>query len=288
MPMNLKTYCATLVRKARSNFYYAFVFLPKAKREAIFAAYAFSRHTDDLVDEAESPQQAAEELQAWREQLNACYDGQPTHPIARNLQHILDRFPIPRDHFQELIDGVEMDLCQNRYSTFEDLYTYCYRVASVIGLICIEIFGYQKPETRDYAINLGIALQLTNILRDIAKDSRQNRIYLPAEDLAQFGYTEADLHNQTYNGAFVDLMAYQSRRAWQYYGRAATCLTREDRPGLFSAEIMGRIYANLLKQIEAAQYNVFEMPIRLSNLKKLGIALQVWLGSRLKSRFSTP
>ncbi len=282
--MNLNSHIASLVRKARTNFYYAFLFLPRPKREAIFAAYAFSRHTDDLVDDADSPELAAENLAAWRDQLYACYNGGPTHPIARNLQQTLQHFPIPKEHFLLLIDGVEMDLRKRRYATFEDLYAYCYRVASIVGLICIEIFGYRNPATRDYAVNLGVALQLTNILRDIKTDARQDRIYLPTEDLHRFDYSEKDLLSHTYNPAFVHLMAFQCERAWDYYAQARNHLTEEDRPGLFSAEIMGHIYALLLRRIESVRYNVFDHPIRLSNLRKLGIALNFWLQSRLKPR----
>lgn len=282
--MSFKSYCAGLVRKARSNFYYAFLFLPKEKREAIFAAYAFSRYTDDLVDESEAPAKATQALQTWRQELLACYHGTPSHPIALNLQTTIQKFPIPQEHFLHLIEGMEMDLTRNRYQTFDDLYQYCYRVASVIGLICIEIFGYQNPATKEYAINLGLALQLTNILRDVQTDFQQNRIYLPAEDLDRFQYSEQDLRDATYNTAFVDLMAFQCRRARKYYEKAASLLPKEDRRSMFSAEIMGTIYARLLSQIEEAKYNIFETPIRLSNRSKFTLALTLWL----KSRFSSP
>ncbi|MCZ6632188.1 MAG: presqualene diphosphate synthase HpnD [bacterium] len=282
--MNFKSYCAGLVRKSRSNFYYAFLFLPKEKREAIFAAYAFSRYTDDLVDESEAPEKAIQALQAWRQELLACYNGTPSHPIALNLQATLQKFPIPQEHFLHLIEGVEMDLTRNRYQTFDDLYQYCYRVASAIGLICIEIFEYQNPATKEYAINLGLALQLTNILRDVQTDFQQNRIYLPAEDLDRFQYSEKDLHAATYNTAFIDLMAFQCRRAREYYEKAASLLPKEDRRGMFSADIMGTIYARLLSQIEEAKYNIFDAPIRLSNRSKFTLALSIWL----KSRFFSP
>ncbi len=283
MPMDLGKHCAALVRQARSNFYYAFVFLPRPKREAIFAAYAFSRRADDLVDQATSGEEAVGDLRAWREQLNACYGGRPSHPIAQNLQRVLGQFPIPKAHFMHLIDGVEMDLSKSRYATFEELYTYCYRVASAIGLICIEIFGYRNPETVDYAVNLGIALQLTNILRDVRTDAEQDRIYLPQEDLARFGYSESDLLSNTYNRPFIRLMAYQCQRARDYYARARDHLTTEDRAGLFSAEIMAEIYARLLGRIEATGYNVFDRPPTLSNLRKLTIALGIYLRTRPRS-----
>ena len=284
--MNLTKQTEKLVKAARTNFYYAFVFLPKEKREAIFAAYAFSRHTDDIVDDAPSPEQAKKEINNWRKELNACYHGTPTHPIALQLQHILQNFSIPQTYFSDLIDGVEMDLTQNRYQTFADLYQYCYRVASVVGLICIEIFGYHNPQTKDYAINLGLALQLTNIMRDVHTDYQINRIYLPQEDLLQFDYTQEDLAQKTYNTAFVNLMAFQAKRAHFYYQEAARFLPLEDRAHLFPAEIMGKIYAGLLKQIQSNQYNIFESRIRLSNTHKLGIALQFWVGSWFRPKGS--
>ncbi|MDA0711634.1 MAG: presqualene diphosphate synthase HpnD [bacterium] len=277
--MNLKNHTAKLVQAARTNFYYAFVFLPQKKREAIFAAYAFSRHTDDLVDNATSREDASIHIDAWREELHACYHGSPTHPIARNLQHVLTDFPIPQTHFLSLIDGVEMDLTHNRYQTFDDLYQYCYRVASVVGLICIEIFGYSQPETKQYAINLGLALQLTNILRDVHTDYQLDRIYLPTEDLQAFSYSEADLSRREYNGNFRELMQFQALRARNYYREAERILPGEDRATLFPAQIMGRIYQELLAQIERCDYNVFEGRVRLSNPRKFRIALSVWMGS---------
>ena len=282
--MNITTETAALVKKARSNFYYAFLFLPKAKREAIFAAYAFSRHTDDLVDEAESPQTARDNLKNWRDQLQACYYGTPDHPIAIGLQQTLHSFDIPIEHFAHLIDGVEMDLQKRRYASFDELYEYCYRVASVIGLICIEIFGYKNPATRAYAIKLGVALQLTNILRDIAVDAGQDRIYLPAEDLNRFGYSETDLLSKSYNRTFVDMMKFQCNRARAYYVAAHHLLPREDRRSLFSAEIMGRIYRLLLENIERVDYDVFSSPIRVGNFRKFSIAASIWARSRLYSQ----
>ena len=279
--MNLTSHIANLVRTAQSNFYYAFLFLPKSKREAIFAAYAFSRHTDDIVDEAENTDSATRRLDKWRSELLACYDGSPSHPITINLQQTLQNFPIPKEHFLHLIEGVEMDLCKNRYATFKELYEYCYRVASVIGLISIEIFGYGNPNTKKYAVNLGVALQLTNILRDIKKDEQQNRIYLPTEDLKRFGYSEEDLRTCTYNQAFMALMAFQCKRAREYYEQADFKLPQEDKARMFSAEIMGHIYSALLRRIESQHFNVFDRPVQLNHARKLGIALRFWLGSKL-------
>ncbi|MDE2799507.1 MAG: presqualene diphosphate synthase HpnD [Gemmatimonadota bacterium] len=278
--MNLKRHVAKIVRGAQTNFFYAFVFLPRKKREAIFSAYAFSRHTDDIVDDAASPEEAGCRLEAWREQLHACYEGSATHPIAQNLQGVLRDFPIPKAHFLALIEGVEMDLTKNRYATFDELREYCYRVASVVGLICIEIFGYRNSQTREYAVNLGLALQLTNILRDVHTDWQQDRIYLPGEEMVRFGYPEEALARGDYNAAFVDLMRFQAQRAWDYYQKAEELLPAEDQTAMFSAQIMGKIYAQLLVKIQRANYDVFGTSVRLNNLHKLGIALRYWLGSR--------
>lgn len=286
--MNIKSYTAALVRNARSNFYYAFVFLPRPKREAIFATYAFSRHTDDLVDDAESREAAARNLANWRAETHACFDGRPQHPITANLHKALKHFRIPKEHFLKLIDGVEMDLVKNRYQTFGDLYEYCYRVASIVGLICIEIFGYTRRASRDYAVNLGVALQLTNILRDIKTDAMRDRIYLPLEDLRRFNYTERDLFDGINTTRFRNLMQFQCGRAWSYYRKAAQCLPREDRQNLFPAEIMGCIYSRLLSRIEAVNYNVYQHPIRVNNLKKLGIALEFCLRNRIGMREKSP
>lgn len=278
--MNLKKHIAKIVKGAHTNFYYAFLFLPRKKREAIFAVYAFSRHADDIVDQAASKEEARRKLNHWREQLHACYNGNAAHPIAQNLQVVLRDFPIPKAHFLALIEGVEMDLTKNRYATFDELRAYCYRVASVVGLICIEIFGYSNPQTREYAINLGLALQLTNIMRDVHTDWQQNRIYLPREDLARFGYAEQTLARAEHNASFVELMRFQGQRAWGYYQTAAALLPDEDRASMFSAQIMGKIYAQLLVKIQRANYDIFHTSIRLNKAYKLGIALRYWLGEK--------
>jgi phytoene synthase len=279
--MKLQAYCRSLVRSANTNFYYAFAFLPKARRDAIYSAYAFSRHTDDIVDNAVDARTASVELDEWRKELEACYAGTASHPITLSLQQTLQSFPIPQQYFADLVSGVEMDLETTRYETFEDLHEYCYRVASVIGLVCIEIFGYNHPRTKDYAVNLGIALQLTNILRDVGDDAQRGRIYIPLEDLRRFGCSEDDLLTGVFTDGFRSLMAFECERARGYYREAAALLPEEDRKGLFSAEIMGAIYARLLDRIKRVDYDVFRNSVRLSNLKKLGIALKIWMGSRV-------
>jgi phytoene synthase len=274
---------ATITKASRTNFYYAFLFLPKAQREALYAVYAFSRLVDDAVDQAVSPLAAGEAVAYWRNELARVYGsggGQATEPVSRQLAETAKRFRIPRDYFDALIDGVEMDLTRTRYDTFEQLSHYCYRVASVVGLICIEIFGYRNPATKDYAIAQGMAFQLTNIVRDVGVDANRGRIYLPQEELARFGYGEAELLAHHYTDAFVELMAFQCERARAYYDKAAGLLPAEDRRPMLASEIMGGIYRRLLDEIEARRYNVFEEEIRLSAPTKLLIALRTWANMR--------
>jgi phytoene synthase len=270
---------ATITKTSRTNFYYAFLFLPKAKREALYTVYAFSRLVDDAVDQAVSPLAAKEAVAYWRSELASVYGGRPEEPVARQLAETVKRFRIPRDYFDALIDGVEMDLTRTRYETFEQLSHYCYRVASVVGLICIEIFGYRNPATKDYAVAQGMAFQLTNILRDIKIDAAKGRIYLPQEELARFGYGEAELLAHQHTDAFAELMAFQCERARAYYDKAAVLLPAEDRRSMLASEIMGGIYRRLLDEIEARRYRVFEEEIRLSAPTKLLIALRKWAGS---------
>jgi phytoene synthase len=195
------------------------------------------------------------------------------------LAQSLRRFRIPKEHFEELIAGVEMDLTQNRYRTFRDLYEYCYRVAGVVGLMCIEIFGYRNPKAKDYAINLGVALQLTNIMRDVRTDAARGRIYLPQEELARFGCREQELLQGCYTPAFLAVMGCMGTCARQYFQNARELLASEDRPALLAAEIMGAIYYRLLESIEASGYRVFDRTITLSIQKKVWLALSIWARS---------
>jgi len=272
-----------LSKTIQSNFFYSFLFLPRPKREAIMDVYSFCRAVDDVVDDIvdEDGGPAVErdplgELQRWREELDACYAGRPTLPQTRRLRRTLDRFPIPKEYFEELVVGCEMDLYQTRYQTFDDLYEYCYRVASITGLMCIEIFTYRSLRTREYAVNLGLALQLTNILRDLKEDAARGRVYLPQEDLERFGYTEQDLMRDVVNDNFRELMRFECARARDYYRRAAECLPAEDRPTLVAAQTMGKIYFRLLEQIERVGYDVFHHTIRLHRPERFLIALGEW------------
>ncbi len=269
-----------LVASQRSNFFYSFSFLPRAQREAMHRIYDFCRYTDDLVDEGEatiSEEEKRARLNEWREEVKACYTGAPSHPILLALQGAINLFEIPQEYLLTLVDGVEMDLTKNRYTTFEELQQYCYAVASVVGLISIQVFGYKEEETREYAINLGYALQLTNILRDVPVDAAKGRIYLPQADLRQFSYTDEDVFHKRYDRRFVELMKFEASRAKGFYSTAHSFLRKEDQARMFPAEIMDAVYFRLLNKIEQAEYNVFDRRITVSTPHKLAIALKFWM-----------
>jgi 15-cis-phytoene synthase len=277
--VSFREYCSQLTRRSRSNFYYSFLFLSKEKREAMYAVYAFCRSVDDVADGSAPLREKQTLLDEWRRELDRCYDGNPQHPITVQLARSIRRFPIPKEHFEELITGVEMDLIHSRYPTFHELYEYCYRVAGVVGLMCIEIFGYRNPKAKDYAVNLGLALQLTNIIRDLKVDAERGRIYLPQDELARFGYHEDELLRGAYTPAFFELIRFAGSRARQYFHSARQLLAAEDRRSLFAAEIMGTIYYRLLDTIEASGYRVFDRTITLPTSHKLWIALSIWARS---------
>jgi len=270
-----------LTKESNTNFYYSFFSLPAEKRKALHAIYALCRSLDDVADESPGRPEASETLLKWTTEIINMYHGTPSHPLTVGLKPYIDRYSIQQKYFLELIKGVEMDLTKNRYNTFDELHRYCYRVASVVGLICIEVFGYQNAVTLGYAVDLGIALQLTNILRDIKADATNGRIYLPLEDLKRFGYAEEDLFSSLYNQAFVEMMRFETARAWSYYWRAEETLPREDRKAMVAAEIMRAIYSTLLRKIEDSNYNVFSAPPQLSKPYKLYIAFKTWIGNRL-------
>jgi len=271
-----------VTRSSNTNFYYSFSLLPKQKREAIHAVYAFCRYTDDIVDEGPDGEPKVLLLRKWRRELGKALKGASTFPLLNQLSSTARRFNIPVHHFYDLIRGMEMDLDKRRYRTFDELKEYCYLVASSVGLMCREIFGYRNESTRDYAINLGIALQLTNILRDVKDDARRGRLYIPTEDMERFGYTEDDLLNCRYTPAFVDLMRFECARASTYFDMAREALRDEDKYYFFAARIMWSIYAHTLNRIERKHYNVFERRISISKFLKLLITFRYWLSHRLK------
>jgi 15-cis-phytoene synthase len=281
--MSLGSLSASLTRKSRSNFYFAFLTLPRARRDALYAVYAFCRTVDDVADLGSDPAAQREGLARWREDVARCFTpgATPSHPIARQLQAAVAAYPIPRAALEAIIDGCEMDLARVRYETADELEPYCYRVASAVGLCCIEIFGYTDPRAREYAINLGKALQLTNIMRDVGVDARIGRVYLPQRDLKDFGVTEEDLVAGHQSEAFVRLMAHQAARARRFYAAAHAAYPRVDARSLVPAEIMGRIYLALLEEIEARRFAVFGERVTVPARRKVAIALRCWAGARL-------
>jgi 15-cis-phytoene synthase len=264
-----------------TSFYYSFLVLPPRKRRAIIAVWDFCRAVDDAVDEVPAGTSPSQQLAMWRAELAACFAGAgdtrtPCTPQGRALQPCIAEFDLPREPFEELITGVGMDLDQDRYPTFDALAQYCRRVASMVGLICLEIFGYRDERAKSYAINLGMALQLTNIIRDVAADLRHGRVYLPADDMARFGVTVAMLEQGRVTPAVRELLRYECDRAREYYRRASAELPRVDARSLVAAEIMGGIYFAILQRIERAGYDVFSRRIRVPRPYRAVIALRIW------------
>jgi phytoene synthase len=260
---------AKITRNSKSNLALAFVALGRERRNDITIFYAFCRVIDDIADSAEtSAEQKASALKAWRKWIRESAPDEPD--LARDLRGLYAKYAITPPMLDEIIDGVEMDLGNVRYETFEALRLYCYRVASAVGLVSIEIFGYRNATCRDYAIQLGLALQVTNIIRDVGKDLGNERIYLPQEDLARFGYSEADLRARRHNDAFVQLMDFEASRAEDFFSRAAALLPREDRRSMVAAEIMASVYHALLRRIKADRFRVFDKEYRLSKIEKSG------------------
>jgi 15-cis-phytoene synthase len=273
---------SAITRSSNTSFYYSFTLLPKQKREAIHTVYAFCRYTDDIVDEERPERNKGVLLRRWRMELGRAMRGESTYPLLNQLSTTAHRFNIPVEHFYELIEGMEIDLTKTRYQTFDELKEYCYLVASSVGLICRKIFGYRNESSRDYAINLGIALQLTNILRDVADDARRGRIYIPLEDLERFGVTQESLLNLQYTPEFVELMRFECARASHYFDIARDALADEDKGFFFAARIMWSIYAHTLNRISASNFNVFQRRISISKLLKVLIAFRYWLSHKLK------
>jgi phytoene synthase len=266
---------ATITRQSNSNLALAFISLGRERRRDITIFYAFCRVIDDIVDSSELTVADKQlRLAEWRNLLRA---GAPDEPaLARDMRALIDNYSLSSDMLEEIIAGVEMDLSISRYATFDELRIYCYRVASVVGLVSIEIFGYRNPDCKEYAVQLGLALQMTNIIRDVGKDLRAGRIYLPQEDLARFDYSETALQDRQYNEHFIRLMKFEATRAREFFGRATRLLPSEDRRSMVAAEIMSSVYRGLLRRMESDKFRVFEKEYRLNKLEKAGrIAAQL-------------
>jgi phytoene synthase len=274
---------ATITRQSKSNLALAFISLGGERKRDIIIFYAFCRVIDDIADSAElTLAEKKLRLVKWRHMLQAAAPDEPS--LARDARRLIEKYSLPVGMFEEIIAGVEMDLSIRRYATFEELRVYCYRVASAVGLISIEIFGYRNAGCKQYAIELGLALQMTNIIRDVGKDLQDGRIYLPQEDLARFSYSEAELQDRQYNERFLRLIGFEAARARQFFARAAAALPSEDRRAMAPAEIMASIYRGLLRQMELDKFCVFEKEYQLSKLEKAGrIATQL-----LKSFLNLP
>ena len=275
--MSPDEYCRQKAAASGSSFYYSFLFLPPERRRAITALYAFCREVDDAVDETSEMQIAAAKLAWWRTELANLHAGNPQHPVTRALQEHKDRFDIRAEQLNEIIDGMEMDLTQTRYLDWTGLERYCYRVAGAVGLLAAGIFGYGNARTLQYAKDLGIAFQLTNIIRDVGEDARKGRIYLPMEELKRFDVPAADILNARETPQFKALMQFQDERARRYYAKAMSELPAEDRRAQRPGLIMAGIYRALLEEIARDGFRVLTQRTSLTPLRKFWIAWRTWL-----------
>ncbi|ROH88181.1 squalene synthase HpnD [Pseudomethylobacillus aquaticus] len=276
--MTPQAYCQEKAAASGSSFYYSFLFLPKPRREAITALYAFCREVDDIADECSDAAIAANKLAWWRSEIANLYAGKPQHPVSKALQPAIASYGLAEEHLQEIIDGMGMDLEQNRYADFKSLQLYCYRVASVVGLLSVAIFGYSNRQTLKYAHDLGMAFQLTNIIRDVGEDARRDRIYLPQDELARFGVSEADILHGRRSDAVRALLEFQIERAEHYYDRALRNLPAEDQHAQRTGLIMTAIYRTLLREIRKdGADQVLNARISLTPLRKLWLAWTTWL-----------
>ena len=272
-------YCQQKAASSGSSFYYSFLFLPPERRRAITALYAFCREVDDVVDEGLDPQVAAAKLAWWRNEVSNLFAGKPNHPVARALEPHLTPFNITAERLNQIIDGMEMDLRQTRYLDWVALERYCFHVAGVVGLLAASIFGYRDERTLEYAKNLGIAFQLTNIIRDVGEDARKNRVYLPVEDLQRFGVPAADVLQSKETPAFRSLMEFEAERALGYYEKAMAALPAEDRRAQRPGLIMAAIYRTLLGEIQREGFQVLTRRTSLTPLRKFWIAWRTWVAA---------
>ncbi len=277
--MNADQYCQQKAAASGSSFYYSFLFLPPERRRAITALYAFCREVDDVVDECTDAQVARAKLAWWRLEIGKLFAGKPNHPVTHALAVHLNEFAIKQEHLNEIIDGMEMDLTQTRYLDFAGLERYCYHVASAVGLLAAGIFGYTNPRTLDYAKNLGTAFQLTNIIRDVGEDARKNRIYLPMDELQRFNVTAKEVLEARYSENFRNLMAFQARRAGEFYDRAMAALPAEDRRAQRAGLIMAAIYRATLREIEREGFQVLTQRTSLTPIRKLWLAWKTWIAA---------
>jgi phytoene synthase len=272
-------YCQQKAAASGSSFYYSFLFLPDERRRAITALYAFCREVDDVVDESSDAQLAATKLAWWRAEVAGMYEGKAQHPVTRALLPFLQTFSLSRENLLEIIAGMEMDLTQTRYLDWPNLERYCYRVASVVGLLAAGIFGYRDERTLEYARRLGLAFQLTNIIRDVGEDARKNRIYLPMEDMKQFSVPASDILNARETPEFRALMAFEAARAKAFYDGAFEALPQADRRSQRPGLIMAAIYRALLEEIERDGFRVLNARVSLTPIRKFWLAWKTWVSA---------
>ena len=275
--MSPDEYCQQKAARSGSSFYYSFLFLPPQRRRAITALYAYCREVDDVVDEMQDPAVAQAKLAWWADEIGRLYDGDPQHPVSRALAPHLLAFRIRRDSLLLVLEGMAMDLRQNRYLDYPALERYCHNVAGVVGELSAGIFGASEERTFEYARRLGLALQLTNIIRDVGEDARRGRVYLPLDELQRHGVTVADLLAGRYADGYLPLMRFQAQRARDLYAAALAALPAADRLAQRPGLIMGAIYATLLDEIEREGFRVLHQRVALTPLRKLWIAWRTWV-----------
>lgn len=285
-------HCRAITRREARNFYFAFLTLPPAQGRAICVAYAFCRYCDDSVDARRAAPEKLAMLNQLREMLEQTYLGRPPGVASDNggapgqelflaLADVAQRHQIPQEYFQLVLSGVQADLVKDRYQDFQELRTYCYQVASAVGLICLQIFGYTDPRARDHAVDLGLAMQLTNIARDVAEDWQMGRVYLPQDEMARFGYSEAELQAGVVNQAFVNLMEFQCRRAREYFHSGFQLLPYVSARCRPCPAVLGQLYRRVLDRIEDSGYDVLHQRVSLSTAEKLWVMAQTWTSARL-------
>ena len=269
-------HCQRVAQEHARNFYYAFRTLPRGKRRAIYAAYAFCRLCDDIADDDLPTDEKERRFARVRQLLAESENGRSHDPVFAALIDASRSYEIPRGYFHQVIEGVEMDLTLNRFQNFEELRGYCYKVASVVGLICLEVFGYDDPEAKEYAIDLGIAMQLTNILRDVKEDAERGRIYIPLDEMGSFGYSERELMAGVVNDPFRKLMAFQAARARRYFESGTNLHSLVHAESRACPALLSRVYGTILDRIEASGFDVFERRIGLSIRDKLFLTARLW------------
>ncbi len=281
-PEEAYAWCRTFTKERASNFYYAFTILPPRKRNAIYAAYAFSGYVDDIADELAERSRQEQEIARARERLEACYEGARQGPLFIALGDAVDRFGTPREHFEELVNGVEMDFTINRYETWADLQQYCYRVASMVGHICVSIFGAKPhPRAEEFATSMGLGLQIVNIMRDVKEDAGRGRVYFPEDELSAHGLTADDILACQYDARFVSLMVAQGERAHHYFRLGRGLLPLLDLRSRICVNVLQGVYFELLKRIETRGYDVLSDRVSLSGFEKLAAIARLWAGAAL-------